>query len=81
MAGFLNAMISNKENNDHEKMAVLKLLLHLAEFSITPDFENYPELAQYEELNFITEVQPESRLETCLLTLACLHKNLDHNMK
>ncbi len=68
-------------SNNGGKMTVLKLLLDLAEFSITPNFENYPKLTQYEELNFVAEVQPESRLETCLLTLASLHKNLDNNTK
>ena len=81
IASFLNTMISNKYTNDDEKKSAVELLLNLTVLSISPNLAIYSELAKYEDSQFMIGTQPESRLEVCLLTLACLHKNLDNSLK
>jgi len=83
ISAFLCVLASQIDNKCGPSL--LKLLLSLAEYSLaTEDPEelaNYPELIQYQDSRFITQVQPESRIEACLITISCLHKVANNDIK
>ena len=72
--------------SENSAAPVFKLLLSLIEYTFTShnpeDLANYQELIQYQDSLFLSNIfEAETRYEACLLTLACLNKVANNEMK
>jgi len=83
IASFLCNLLLNLENS---VLSAFRILLSLLEYSIQSDKPedlslNYPNLIEFQNSLFISKLEAKSRIESCLLTLACLNKLADDNIK